>query len=151
MAPGSSSHGASWQGRVHPSLLLACLLDGISQQVCFPGASQAMLVVKNPTANAEDVREVGSIPGSKRSSGGGCSNLPQYFCLENPMDREAWRATVHRVAKSWTQLKQLSMHACTCFPDSLAVRGLCGSQFQQSIGSIRIQNRVHRIERGSGH
>ena len=63
-------------------------------------------MVKNPPANAADR---GSIPGSGRSSGGGNGNTLQYFCLENPMDREAWWVTVHRVAKSWTQL---SMHAC---------------------------------------
>ena len=53
----------------------------------------------------------GSVPGSGRSPGGGRGNLLQYSCLENPMDRGAWRATVHRVAKSRTRLKRLSMHA----------------------------------------
>ena len=43
---------------------------------------------------------------------GGHANTLQYFCLENPIDRGAWQATVHGVAKSWTQLKQLSMHLC---------------------------------------
>ena len=50
------------------------------------------------------------IPGLERSPGGGNSNPLQYSCLENPMDRGAWRATVHGVAKSWTRLRQLSMH-----------------------------------------
>ena len=59
-------------------------------------------MVKNLPANAEDV---GSIPGSGRSHGGGNGNPPQYSCLENPMDRGAWRATVHGVAKSQTQLR----------------------------------------------
>ena len=76
------------------------------------GASQAALVVKNPAAYAEDIRDVGSIPGSGRSAGGGRGNPLQYSCLENPMDREAWRATVCGVTKSQTQLKKLSMHAC---------------------------------------
>ena len=49
-----------------------------------------------------DVRDVGSIPGSGRSPGGGQGNPLQYSCLENPMDREVWRATVHRVAESAT-------------------------------------------------
>ena len=49
------------------------------------------------------------IPESGRSSGGGHGNPLQYSCLENPMDRGAWWASVHRVAKSQTQLKQLSM------------------------------------------
>ena len=58
-------------------------------------ASQVVLMVKNPPANAGDVREAGSIPGSGRSPGGGNSNPFQYSCLENPMDRGAWWATVH--------------------------------------------------------
>ena len=67
-------------------------------------ASQVALVVKNPPANAEDVRDMGSIPGLGRSPGGGHGNLLQYSCLENPMDRGAWRATVHGVAKSQIRL-----------------------------------------------
>ena len=74
----------------------------------FNVAPQLVIVVKNPPANAGDSREAGSIPGLGRSPGGGCSNLLQYSCLENSMDRGAWWATVHRVAKSQTQLKQLS-------------------------------------------
>ena len=68
------------------------------------------LVVKNPPANAGDIGNAGSIPGSGISLGGGHGNPLQYSCLENPMDREAWQTTVHRVSKSQTQLKQLSMH-----------------------------------------
>ena len=60
------------------------------------------LVVKNPPANAGDIREVGSISGLKRSPGGGHGNTLQYACLGNPMDREAWQATVFRVAESDT-------------------------------------------------
>ena len=63
------------------------------------------IVVKNPPANARDVRDVGSIPGSGRSPGGGHGNPLQYSCLENPTDRGAWWATVHRVTKSRTQLE----------------------------------------------
>ena len=59
-------------------------------------------MVKNPPANARDLRVVGSIPGSGRSSGGGHGNPLQYSCLENPMDRGLWQATVHGVTKSWT-------------------------------------------------
>ena len=62
-------------------------------------------MVKNPPAKAGDLRDVGSIPGSGRSLGGWQGNPLQCFGLENPMDRGAWRATVHGVAKSWTQLK----------------------------------------------
>ena len=57
-----------------------------------------------------DIRDLGLIPGSGRSPGGGRDNPFQYSYLENLMDREAWRPTVHGVSKSWTQLKQLSMH-----------------------------------------
>ena len=64
-----------------------------------------VLVVKNPAANAGDVRDAGSISGSERSLGEGYGNLLQYSCLENPMDRGAYQAIVHKVAKSWTQLK----------------------------------------------
>ena len=64
-------------------------------------------MVKNPPANAGDIRDAGSIPGSGRSPGGGNGNLLQYSCLENPMDRGAWQATVHRVTKSRMQLQQL--------------------------------------------
>ena len=74
-------------------------------------ASQVTLVVKNPLANAGDVGDPGSIPGPRRSPGGGHGNPLQYSCLENPMDRAAWRAIVYRVTKSRTWLKQLSMHA----------------------------------------
>ena len=72
--------------------------------------SQVALVVKNLPANAGDIRDSGSIPGLGRSPGEGNGNPLQYFCLENPMDREAWRAIVHRVATSWTWLKRLTMH-----------------------------------------
>ena len=67
-----------------------------------------MLVVNNPLANAENVREVGSIPRSGSFPGGGHGNPLQYSCLENPTGRGDWWATVHRVTKSWTWLKQLS-------------------------------------------
>ena len=54
------------------------------------GASQVVLVVKNPPANAGDVRNVSSTPGLGRSPGGGHGNPLQYSCLQNPMDRGAW-------------------------------------------------------------
>ena len=66
---------------------------------------------KNLPANVGDVRDAGWIPGLGRS-GGRHGNPLQYSCLENPMDREAWQAAVHRVAKSWTRLKGLSTHKC---------------------------------------
>ena len=67
-------------------------------------------MIKNPRASLGDLREAGLIPGWGRSPGGGHSNPLQYSCLENPMDRGASRATAHRAAKSWTQLKRLSAH-----------------------------------------
>jgi len=64
-------------------------------------------VVKNLPDNAiaGDVRDMPSIPGLGRSSGEGDGNPLQYSCLENPMDRGAWKAIVLGVTKSWTQLK----------------------------------------------
>ena len=83
-----------------------------------------VLVVKNPPAEAGDLRDASLIPGSGRSPkrlrfdpglgrspGEGNGNSLQYSCLENPMERVAWWATVRGVAKSWTRLKQLSTHA----------------------------------------
>ena len=68
---------------------------------------------KEPACNKGDARDAGSISGSGRSPGGGNSNLPQYSCKENPMDRRAWQATVHRVPKRQTWLA-VSIHTCTC-------------------------------------
>ena len=65
-------------------------------------ASEVAPVVKNVSASAEDVRDTGLIPGLERSSGERKGNPLQYSCLGNPMDRGAWRATVHRVTKSQT-------------------------------------------------
>ena len=64
--------------------------------------SQAVLMVRNPPANAGDVRNVGLIPGSRRSPGVGIGNPIQYSCLENPKDRGAWWVTVRVVAESDT-------------------------------------------------
>ena len=76
----------------------------------YVGNEEVVLVVKNLSANAEDIRDVGSIPGLGTYSGGRHGNQFQYSCLENPMDRGAWWARVHRVAKSQIQLKQFSTH-----------------------------------------
>ena len=67
-------------------------------------------MVKNLLANIRDTRDAGLIPGSGRSPGEGNGNPLQYSCLENPMDREAWQATVHGVAESQTRL---SIHKLT--------------------------------------
>ena len=73
--------------------------------------SRVILVVKNLLANEGDVRDMGSIPGSGRSPGGGHGHLLQHSYLENPLDSGAWWATVHRVEKSQTQWKRLSLQA----------------------------------------
>ena len=72
------------------------------------GASQVALVLKNLLANAGDIRDVGSILGSGRSPGEGHGSPLQYSCLENPMDRGAWWAIVHGVAKSRTRLSDVT-------------------------------------------
>ena len=74
----------------------------------FPNGS----VVKNPPANTGASRDMGLIPGLGRFPGGGNGKLIQYSCLENPVDRGAWQATVYGVTKSRTLLKCLSMHIC---------------------------------------
>ena len=78
------------------------LLNYSEDTTGFPGG----LVVKNPPANAGDA---GLIPGLERSPGEGNGNLLQYSCLENPMDRRTWRATVHRVAIAHRVTKELGM------------------------------------------
>ena len=80
-------------------------LGGRDQYILFllsqsSWASQVALVVKNSPDNAGDLKDEGSIPGSGRFPREGNGNPLQYSCPENPMDRGAWRATVHRVAKS---------------------------------------------------
>ena len=67
--------------------------------------SQYVLVVKNPPADAEDIIDVGSIPGLGRLPGKGNGNPLQNSCLGNPMDRGPWQTTVYRIAKSRTQLQ----------------------------------------------
>ena len=61
-------------------------------------------MVKNPPGNAGDAGDVGSIPGSRGSPGRGNGSPCQYYCLENPMDRGAWQATVHLVTENQTWL-----------------------------------------------
>ena len=72
--------------------------------------SQMAQVVKNPFANAGDTGNVGSIPGSGRSPGGGNGSPLQYSCLENPIDRGAWRAKVHEITELDTA--EVSEHIC---------------------------------------
>ena len=88
-----------------------------------PSLGLYALAVKNPPTNAGDIRDTGSIPGLGRSPGGEHGNTLQYSCLENPMDRKAWLAMVHGVAKSQTILGTTSlahqergegMRRCSC-------------------------------------
>ena len=72
---------------------------------------QVALVAKNLPANAGDIRDACLIPESGRSPGVGNGNPLQYYCLENPMDRGVWWATVHRVAKSRTRLSTHALRA----------------------------------------
>ena len=89
--------GHDWAGSLHfTSYIVLGFLGGASG--------------RELSASAGDFRDMGSILGSGRSPGGGPGNTPQYSCLENPIDRGAWQATVHRVSKSQTQLKQLSTY-----------------------------------------
>ena len=82
----------------------------------MPGAgdrvSQVVLVVKNLPANAGDIRDMGLIPELGRSPAGGKGNPLQYLCLENPTDRGALQATVHRVRKKLDTTQPLSTHKC---------------------------------------
>ena len=74
------------------------------------GASQVALVVQNLSANAGEVRGMGSICRSGRFLKGGHGNLLQILTWRIPMDRGAWWATVHGITQSWTRLKQPSKH-----------------------------------------
>ena len=73
-------------------------------------SSQVALVVKSLPANAGDIRDTGLIPVLGRSPGEVHGNPLQYSCLENPMDRGVWWATVHGIAKSWTRLMDIHIH-----------------------------------------
>ena len=84
-------------------------------------ASQVVVHSKEPTCNAGDTRDSGSVPGWGRSPGGGHSNPLQYSCLENSMDRGAWSTTVPGVAESQTRLKRLSTQFT--FPPMVYVQG----------------------------
>ena len=89
--------------RYKPNCKGASAEDNLS----FLGVLQGALVVKNPPANAGDTGYIGSIPGLESSLGEENGNPLQYTCLENPMDRGAWWATVHGFAQNRTQLSNL--------------------------------------------
>ena len=94
---------ATWQDLLYSRYLI----NGVAALL----ASQVALVIKKPPANAGVIRDEGSTPALRSSPGGGRGTPLQYSCLENPMDRGAWQATVHGVAKSRTRLKGLGVHA----------------------------------------
>ena len=102
---------ANARGEKLVSLFPVCQgpLSGISKAL-GPRTSHVAWVVKKLPATEGDLRDAGLIPGLGRSPGEGHGNLLQYSCLENPTDRGPWQAIVHAVAKSWTWLKQLSLH-----------------------------------------
>ena len=103
------------------SLCVCCLLDlclggvaTITNHHTMNGASDVVLAVKNPPANAGDRRH-SSIPGSGRSPGGGHGNPVQYSCLEDPVDGGAWWVTDRGVTKSRTRLKNLARTRASLF------------------------------------
>ena len=89
-------------------LICVCVIELLCYTVeinlGFPGGSGGK-------ESACNVGDMGLIPGLGKSPGEGHGNPPQYSCLENPMDREAWWTTVHRVAKSWTRLNDYAKHS----------------------------------------
>ena len=98
------------------------------------GASQVVLVVKNPPANPGDIRDISLVPRLGRSHG----NPLQYSYLENAMDRGVWEATVHRVSKSQTWLKRLSMHALVglLFDETILKAIKMGERFRLRSGGL---------------
>ena len=78
---------------------MGCSMSGCKREIYSKQLAQVALVVKNPPTNAGDIGDAGWIPGLGRSPGEGNGNPPQYSCLENTMNRGAWRATVHGVNK----------------------------------------------------
>ena len=101
------------------------------------GASQVVLMRKNPPANEGDIRDTGLIPGSGRSPGGGHGNTLQYSCLGNPMNREVWQDIVYAVAKSQTRVKWLSTHACMNLRKYLKNKHNSNTVCPFSIGELR--------------
>ena len=103
------SHSPSWWSQKHISLLRLCSWKW------FPFGDQCglppWLNSKESVCSAGAEGDAGSIPGLRRPFGGGNGNTLWYSCLENPKDRGAWQVTVCEVAKSWTQLKRLSIQA----------------------------------------
>ena len=110
--------------KIHTRSKLQSVLILYLEYTCFPGGSGGKVPLwwycaicsHHLPTNAGNARDTGSILGLGRSPGGGHGNPLQYSCLENPMDRGAWRATVCKVAQNWTWLKRLSTAANTLDP-----------------------------------
>ena len=101
------------------------------------------LGVKNPSANAGNIRDMDLIPGLGRFPGKGNGNPLQYSCLENPMDRGTWQATVHRVTQNQTQLKLLSTHTLQWWKFLLTLRTF--TEFPLDPGLLRREHGVWRL------
>ena len=117
LAESPTSHPQAHHFKWNMALVLMYICLG------FPGGASG----EEPSAKVGDIRDVGWIPGSGRTPGEGHDNPLQYFCLENSTQREAWRATVHGVAKSQIQLRRLSthMHLYLCKSPIVCLRLFC--------------------------
>ena len=103
---------------------MSCYNEGeaLTQSLTLSNSSlgEKNRMVKKPPAKKGDIRDTSPIPGWGRFPGRGQSNPLQYSSLENPMDRGAWLATVHKVDESRTRLKRLSVHITSSWAGSLA-------------------------------
>ena len=111
------AHSYCWGPTSYPLRNFPFLYKQACLSLYFPfphklkGTSQVALVVKNPPANAGDIRDLGLILSWEDSLEEEMATHSRILACENPMDRRAWQATVHSISKSWTVLKQLSTHA----------------------------------------
>ena len=128
-------------------LFLKCLQP--PSWTCTLRLQQVALVVKNLPANAGDIRHAGLILRSERCLGEGHGNPLQYSSLENPMDRGAWRATVHGIAKRLTRPNRLSMHQAlrTTLGESNFYLLLCFLTHIQICWSWSWNSRSHRQDK----
>ena len=98
-----------------------------------------VLVVKNPPASAGDPGDAGLIPGSGRSPGGGCGNPRQHSCLENPVDRGAWQATVHGGHKE-SDMTEVTSHTTfikfLLYPSRYSFRDQSESESEKSLSCV---------------
>ena len=101
----------SWNPKCFGPCCCSTVVPLCKQKDTLPSrqASQIVRMVKKLGANAGDITDTGLTPGSERPPRGGHGDSLQYSWLENPVDRGAWQATVHRVTSSWIKLKRLRM------------------------------------------